>query len=46
MGFVRRRASTSARVTPDTFDEHKAQFLFDVKYFVGMGKIPDTVVWL
>ena len=35
MGFVKRRASTSAKVTPDAFDEHKAQFLFDAKCFVG-----------
>ena len=27
MGFVKRRASTSARITPEAFDEHKAQFL-------------------
>ena len=44
MGFVKRRASTSARVTPDAFDEHKAQFLFDAKCFVGLGKIPDSLV--
>jgi len=30
--------------TPDTLDEHKAQFLFDAKCFVGMGKIPDSLV--
>jgi len=39
MGFVERRASTSARITPDVFDE---QFLFNAKCFVGMGKISDS----
>ena len=44
MGFVKRRVSTSARVTPEAFDEHKAQFLLDAKCFVGMEKIPDSLV--
>jgi len=33
MDFMKRQASTLARVTPDAL-EHKAQFMFDAKCFV------------
>ena len=44
MGFVKRRASTSAKVSPQAFDEIKKQFLFDAQYFIAMEGIPDSLV--
>ena len=44
MGFVKRRASTSAKVMPDKFDELKAQYIFDVKVNIEMDEIPADLV--
>lgn len=45
MGFVKRRASTSAKVKPDKFDELRAQYLFDIKVNIEMDEIPaDSVI--
>ena len=32
LGFVKRRASTKAKVTAADLDAHKAQFVFDIQY--------------
>ena len=37
LGFVKRRASSKAKVTVEKFEEMKAQFLFDVKTYSGDG---------
>ena len=44
MGYVKRRASSKAKVCPEKFDEVKAQFLFDVKSIVIMGDIPPELI--
>ena len=44
MGFVKRRASTSAKISPQAFDELKKQFLFDAKCLIDMEEIPDSSV--
>ena len=44
MGFVKRHASTSAKVSPQSFDKLKEQFLFDAKCLIGMEEIPDSLV--
>ena len=40
MGFVKRRASTKAKVTVPIFEEVKAQFLFDIKVLDEMDETP------
>ena len=40
MGFVKRRASTKAKVSIENFEEVKAQFLIDIKAVVGFEEIP------
>ena len=44
MGFVKRHASTSAKISPQSFDELKEQFLFDAKCLIAMEEIPDSLV--
>ena len=44
MGFVKRHASTLAKVSPPAFDELKKQFLFDVKCLIAMEEIPNSLV--
>ena len=44
MGYVKRRVSTSAKVTPQDFDERKKQFLYDGKVLVNYEEIPDSLV--
>ena len=44
MGYVKRRASTKAKVTIQNFEELKAQFLLDVKVIVEMEEIPFNLV--
>ena len=39
MGFVKRRASTKAKVTIENFEEVKAQFLLDIKAVVEFEEI-------
>ena len=39
MGFVKRRASTKAKVSIENFEEVKAQFLLDIKAVVAMEDI-------
>ena len=38
MGFVKRRASTKAKVSVSDFDQLKSQFVFDVKAIVEIGR--------
>lgn len=44
MGFVKRRASTAAKMKVDKFDELKAQYLFDIKANIEMDEIPHELV--
>ena len=44
LGFVKRRASAKAKVTPTDFDAHKAQFVFDIQCIVEMDKIPPDLI--
>lgn len=44
MGFVKRRASTKAKVNIDDFASVKSQFLFDTKTIVEMEEIPHDLV--
>ena len=44
MGCVKRRVSTSAKVTPQDFDERKEQFLYDANVLVNYEEIPDSLV--
>lgn len=47
MGFVKRRASTKAKVSIENFEQVKAQFLLDIKAVVEMEDIPFdlTINW-
>ena len=44
MGFVKRRASTKAKVAVTDFDQLKLQFVFDIKAIVEMEEIPEALV--
>ena len=44
MGFVKRRASTAAKVSPSCFEKLKAQFNFDIKAVIEMEEIPSELV--
>ena len=44
MGYVKRRASTKAKVLVQNFEEVKAQFLLDIKVVVEMDDIPFDLV--
>ena len=44
MGFVKRRASTTAKVMVKNFEEAKAQFLLDVRVNIDMDEIPPDLV--
>ena len=44
MGFVKRRASTKAKVTVEDFEAVKAQFLTDVKAVVEINEIPHELI--
>ena len=45
MGFVKRRATTKAKVTVENFESLKVQFLLDVKNVVEMDEIaPEPVI--
>ena len=44
MGFVKRRANTTAKVSVADFEVHKAQFLFDIAAIVEMEEIPKALV--
>ena len=44
MGFVKRRASTKAKLSASNFEELKTQFLFDIKVIIEMEEIPGDLV--
>ena len=44
MGFVKRRASTKAKIEIENFEEVKAQFLLDIKVVCEMEEIPFDLV--
>ena len=44
MGFVKRRVSTSAKVSVTDFEELKSQFLFEIKVNIEMDEIPHDLV--
>lgn len=44
MGFVKRRASTAAKISVANFEEVKAQYLLDIKVSVEMDEIPPALV--
>ena len=44
MEFVKRRASTKAKVPPAEFDKFKAQFIFDVRAIIEFEEIPCELV--
>lgn len=44
MGYVKRRASTKAKVAVRDFEEVKAQFLLDIKVVIEMDEIPFDLV--
>ena len=44
LGYVKRRASTKAKVTVADFDAYKAQFVFDIKAIVEMEEIPPDLI--
>ena len=44
MGFIKRRTSTSAKVSSSNFNDLIAQFLFDIMINVRMDEIPDQLI--
>ena len=44
MGFMKRKASTKAKINIDDFEAVKEQFLFDVKVVVEMEEIPHDLI--
>ena len=44
MGFVKRKASSSAKITPEEFDKQKKDFLRDVRNVVSMDQIPSELI--
>jgi len=45
MSFVKRKATTAAKIDPSHFDELKEQYLLDIKAVVEMMKIPSELVF-
>ena len=45
MCFVKRKATTSAKVGPSCFAELKEQYLLDIKVVVKMAKVPAELVF-
>ena len=45
MSFVKRKATTAAKIDPSHFDELKEQYLLDIKVVVEMMKIPSELVF-
>ena len=44
MGYVKRRASTKAKVSSTDFEERKAQFIFDIKALAEFEDIPESLI--
>ena len=45
MNYVKRKASTSAKIDPSHFDELKEQYLLDIKVVVEMMRVPSELVF-
>ena len=45
MNFVKRKATTAAKIEPSHFDELKEQYLLDIKVVVEMEKVPSELVF-
>ena len=45
MNFVKRKATTAAKIEPSHFDELKEQYLLDIKAVVEMEKVPSELVF-
>ena len=45
MNFVKRKATTAAKIKPSHFDELKEQYLLDIKAVVEMEKVPSELVF-
>jgi len=45
MSFVKRKATTAAKINPSHFDELKEQYLLDIKVVVEIMKIPSELVF-
>ena len=45
MNFVKRKATTTAKIDPEHFDELKEQYLLHIKVVVEMMKIPSELVF-
>ena len=44
MGFVKRKACSTVKVTVENFEEMKIQFLFNIQVFVTMEEIPPDLI--
>ena len=44
MNYVKRRSSSTAKVSLDNFDQLKSQFIFDIQSIVEMEKIPSNMI--
>lgn len=44
MGFVKRKASSSAKITPEEFDKQKKDFLRDIRNVISMDQIPSELI--
>ena len=44
MNFVKRKATTKAKISNVNYEENKTQFVYDVKAIMELEKIPDDLV--
>ena len=44
MGYVKRRANTTVKVSVLEFERYKAQFIFDINAIVEMEEIPPDLI--
>ena len=44
MNFVKRKATTKAKISNVNFEENKTQFVYDVKAIMEFEEIPDDLV--
>ena len=45
IGFVKRRGSSTAKMTVANFEEVREQFLFDIKAIIDLEEIPPDLVF-
>ena len=46
MGFVKRKATTKAKVSVEEIDKLKKQFLFDIEAFTTLEDIPESLIFI